>query len=125
MAQICEAVKKVGIFIFLGYSESDGDSLYIAHSFTKPAGTLVLHRRKMKPIVMKRAIRCDGDGQVNVIDSSFGKIGDTTKTVKNSRSTSHGCPLLRQTGKYIHLVYHDRQRRLPCLSIFRALAGLN
>ncbi|KAL7947091.1 nitrilase [Trichoderma barbatum] len=77
MAEICEAVKKAGIFIVLGYSERDGDSLYIAQSYINPEGKIVLHRRKIKPTGVERAIWADGDSLalVNVVDSPFGKIG--------------------------------------------------
>jgi predicted amidohydrolase len=77
MDQIREAVKKAGIFIVLGYSERDGDSLYIAQSFIDPTGTIVLHRRKIKPTAVERAVWGDGqaDSLMNVVDSPFGKIG--------------------------------------------------
>ncbi|PTB48556.1 hypothetical protein M431DRAFT_501016 [Trichoderma harzianum CBS 226.95] len=75
MPQICEAVKKAGIFIVLGYSERDGDSLYIAQSFINPEGKIILHRRKIKPTGVEHAIWGDGDGLINVVDSPFGKIG--------------------------------------------------
>ncbi|EHK20517.1 uncharacterized protein TRIVIDRAFT_48875 [Trichoderma virens Gv29-8] len=77
MDQIREAVKKAGIFIVLGYSERDGDSLYISQSFIDPTGTIVLHRRKIKPTGVERSVWGDGqaDGLINVVDSPFGKIG--------------------------------------------------
>ncbi|UKZ78819.1 hypothetical protein TrVFT333_006564 [Trichoderma virens FT-333] len=74
MDQIREAVKKAGIFIVLGYSERDGDSLYISQSFIDPTGTIVLHRRKIKPTGVERSVWGDGqaDGLINVVDSPFG-----------------------------------------------------
>ncbi|KAL7940364.1 nitrilase [Trichoderma barbatum] len=67
MAQIRAAAKKAGVFIVLGYPERAGDSLYISQSFIDPPGTIVLHRRKIKPT--------GADSLVNLVDSPFGKIG--------------------------------------------------
>ncbi|KAJ9609937.1 hypothetical protein H2200_006266 [Cladophialophora chaetospira] len=78
MDRIREAVKKAGIFVVLGYSERAGASVYIAQSFIDPTGQIVLHRRKIKPTGVERAIWGDGqaDSLVNVFDSpQFGKIG--------------------------------------------------
>ncbi|KAL7939930.1 nitrilase, partial [Trichoderma barbatum] len=77
MAQIRAAVKKAGVFVVLGYSERAGDSLYISQSFIDPTGTIVLHRRKIKPTGVERSIWGEGqaDSLVNVVDSPFGKIG--------------------------------------------------
>ncbi|KAH0499797.1 hypothetical protein TgHK011_006963 [Trichoderma gracile] len=116
MAQICEAVKKAGIFIVLGYSERDGDSLYIAQSFIDPTGTLVLHRRKIKPTGVERAIWGDGDGLVNVVDSPFGKIGGLN-------CWEHFQPLLRyheySQGVDIHIAgwppFFGRPENIPIL----------
>lgn len=49
MDRIREAVKDAGIFVVLGYSERDGDSLYISQSYINAEGKIVLHRRKIKP----------------------------------------------------------------------------
>ncbi|KAK0761923.1 hypothetical protein N5P37_004723 [Trichoderma harzianum] len=84
MPQICEAVKKAGIFIVLGYSERDGDSLYIAQSFINPEGKIILHRRKIKPTGVEHAIWGDGDGLINVVDSPFGKIGGLRALISTS-----------------------------------------
>jgi nitrilase len=77
MRRIQEAVKEAGIFVVLGYSERDGDSLYMAQSFISPEGEIVLHRRKIKPTHVERAVW--GDGQADslgmVVESPFGRIG--------------------------------------------------
>lgn len=94
MDRIRAAVKKAQMFVVLGYSERAGGSLYIAQvskyipslanrtylivqSFIDPTGTIVLHRRKIKPTHVERSIW--GDGQAEsltcVAPSTFGKIG--------------------------------------------------
>ncbi|KAL7787359.1 nitrilase [Trichoderma afarasin] len=116
MAQICEAVKKAGIFIVLGYSERDGDSLYIGQSFINPEGEIVLHRRKIKPTGVERAIWGDGDGLINVVDSPFGKIGGLN-------CWEHFQPLLRyheySQGVDIHIAgwppFFGRPENIPIL----------
>lgn len=54
MDRIREAVKKAGIFVVLGNSERAGGILYIAQSFIDETGTIVLHRRKIKPTHVER-----------------------------------------------------------------------
>ncbi|KAL6693132.1 nitrilase [Trichoderma pleuroticola] len=116
MAQICEAVKKAGIFIVLGYSERDGDTLYIAQSFINPEGEIVLHRQKIKPTGVERAIWGDGDGLVNVVDSPFGKTGGLN-------CWEHFQPLLRYheyiQGVDIHIAgwppFFARPENIPIL----------
>lgn len=77
MESIKAAVKKAGIFVVLGYSERDGNSLYMAQSSISPEGIIVSHRRKIKPTHIERTIW--GEGQASslksVVDSPFGKIG--------------------------------------------------
>ncbi|KAM0511791.1 hypothetical protein ACHAPE_009467 [Trichoderma viride] len=119
MDQIREAVKKAGIFIVLGYSERDGDSLYIAQSFIDPTGTIVLHRRKLKPTGAERAIWGEGHGEetlINVADSPFGRIGALN-------CWEHFQPLLRyheySQGVDIHIAgwppFFARPENIPIL----------
>ncbi|KAF5677481.1 aliphatic nitrilase [Fusarium circinatum] len=76
MEQIKTAVRDAGVFIVLGYSERYQGTLYISQSFIDETGTIVLHRRKIKPTHVERAYW--GDGQADsvkaVAPSSFGNI---------------------------------------------------
>ncbi|RAL04167.1 carbon-nitrogen hydrolase family protein [Aspergillus ibericus CBS 121593] len=76
MRAIQQAVKEAGLFIVLGYSERDGESLYMAQPFINTGGEIVHHRRKIKPTHVERSIW--GEGQAEslqmVVDSPFGRI---------------------------------------------------
>ncbi|KAF5239066.1 hypothetical protein ACHAO7_011090 [Fusarium culmorum] len=76
MDQIRAAVREAGVFVVLGYSERYRGTLYIAQSFIDETGTIVLHRRKIKPTHVERAIYGDGQGESlnNVIQTTFGKV---------------------------------------------------
>ncbi|KAE8152513.1 carbon-nitrogen hydrolase [Aspergillus avenaceus] len=90
MERIKAAVREAGAFIVLGYSERYKGSLYIAQSFIDPTGTIVLHRRKIKPTHVERAYW--GEGQAEslqvVTPSVFGNIGGLN-------CWEHSQPLLR------------------------------
>lgn len=77
MESIKAAVKRAGIFVVLGYSERDGNSLYMAQSSISADGIIVSHRRKIKPTHIERTIW--GEGQASslksVVDTPFGKVG--------------------------------------------------
>ncbi|MCJ1379619.1 hypothetical protein MMC17_002721 [Xylographa soralifera] len=77
MNRIKAAVRAAGIFVVLGYSERDGTSLYIAQSFISVDGDIVLHRRKIKPTHVERAVWGEGqaDSLQSVVNSPFGRIG--------------------------------------------------
>ncbi|KAI8653757.1 hypothetical protein LRP88_00503 [Fusarium phalaenopsidis] len=77
MDRIRAAVREAGVFVVLGYSERYRGTLYIAQSFIDPTGTIVHHRRKIKPTHVERAYWGDGqaDSLKGVVDSQFGKIG--------------------------------------------------
>ncbi|RBR17376.1 hypothetical protein FVER53590_11865 [Fusarium verticillioides] len=76
MDQIRAAVREAGVFVVLGYSERYRGTLYIAQSFIDETGTIVLHRRKIKPTHVERAIYGDGQGEslTNVADTKFGRV---------------------------------------------------
>ncbi|KAF2793030.1 carbon-nitrogen hydrolase [Melanomma pulvis-pyrius CBS 109.77] len=77
MDRICAAVREAGIFVVLGYSERFNGTLYIAQSFIDPTGTIVHHRRKIKPTHVERAYWGDGQAESlkTVVNTPFGKVG--------------------------------------------------
>ncbi|KAI0503376.1 nitrilase [Xylaria bambusicola] len=77
MTRIRAAVKEVGLFCVLGYSEKFRGSLYIAQSFIDENGDIVHHRRKIKPTHVERSIWADSQAESlkTVVESSFGNIG--------------------------------------------------
>jgi predicted amidohydrolase len=78
MDKICSAAKKNKIAVVLGFSENDGDSLYISQCIISAAGEIVNKRRKLKPTHMERTVFGDGDASTlfNVADlENVGRVG--------------------------------------------------
>ncbi|KAK6369669.1 hypothetical protein LTS17_009575 [Exophiala oligosperma] len=90
MDRIRAAVREAGIFTVLGYSERYNGSIYIAQSFIDPTGTIVHHRRKIKPTHVERAYFGDGqtDSLTTTTEGPFGKISGLN-------CWEHAQPLLR------------------------------
>ncbi|KAL9098754.1 MAG: hypothetical protein Q9187_009605, partial [Circinaria calcarea] len=116
MEKIRAAVKKAGIFVVLGYSERAGGTLYIAQSFIDTTGTIIHHRRKIKPTHVERSIWGDGqaDSLQTVVASPFGKVGALS-------CWEHLQPLLRyyeySQGVEIHIAgwppMFEKPRNIP------------
>lgn len=70
MAKIRRAVRKAGITIVLGYSERSGSSIYMAQSAINPNGDIVMHRRKIKPTAVERALWGEGQGRFRTFQTS-------------------------------------------------------
>ncbi|EOD47008.1 putative aliphatic nitrilase protein [Neofusicoccum parvum] len=77
MDRIRAAVREAGIFVVLGYSERYRGTLFIAQSFIDQTGTIVHHRRKIKPTHVERAYYGDGQAESlkTVVPTPFGKVG--------------------------------------------------
>ncbi|KAI9741627.1 MAG: hypothetical protein M1834_000011 [Cirrosporium novae-zelandiae] len=78
MDTIRACAKKHSIAVSLGFSENDGNSLYIAQCTIGPDGALLMHRRKLKPTHMERTVFGDAGGKslLNVCDiKGVGKVG--------------------------------------------------
>ncbi|KAF2463597.1 carbon-nitrogen hydrolase [Lindgomyces ingoldianus] len=78
MQKICDAAKQGNIAVVLGFSENDGNSLYIAQCIISATGTILMKRRKLKPTHMERTVFGDAGGKslFNVIDvDGVGKVG--------------------------------------------------
>ncbi|KAA1478691.1 carbon-nitrogen hydrolase [Dentipellis sp. KUC8613] len=77
MDRIRAAVKKLGVWVVLGFSERDGGSLYIAQVTISAAGEIANHRRKIKPTHYEKTIFGDGSAQSihNVVQTPYGRLG--------------------------------------------------
>lgn len=92
------------ISVSLGFSERDGESVYIAQAMISAEGTLMTKRRKMKPTHMERTIFGDGTGAeclTTLVDvPEVGKVG-------NLSCWEHIQPLLKfytfTQGEQIHV----------------------
>jgi len=63
MQRMCEAAGTNQINVSLGFSERDGNSVYIAQALIDESGKIVMKRRKMKPTHMERTIFGDASGE--------------------------------------------------------------
>ena len=62
MKQICAAAAEHAISVALGFSEREGQSVYIAQALIDDKGQIRMKRRKMKPTHMERTIFGDASG---------------------------------------------------------------
>lgn len=76
IARIREAAKTHRITVVLGLSERDHGSLYMAQLIVGPDGTVLLHRRKLKPTHVERTLFGESDGSgLHVIETPLGRLG--------------------------------------------------
>ncbi|RXR29522.1 carbon-nitrogen hydrolase family protein [Sphingobium fluviale] len=76
MEAIRSAVADAGIHVVLGTSERDHGTLYIGQSIIAPDGSVIAHRRKLKPTHVERTVFGEGDGSdLAVHDTSLGRLG--------------------------------------------------
>ncbi|KAF2165883.1 hypothetical protein M409DRAFT_66857 [Zasmidium cellare ATCC 36951] len=77
MHRIRAAAKKNSIFVSLGYSEVDLNSLYTTQVMIDPTGKVINHRRKIRATHVERLVFGDGTGDTTsmVVDTEIGRIG--------------------------------------------------
>lgn len=78
MKSICNAAGEHQISVCLGFSERDGESVYISQVLIDETGEIRMKRRKMKPTHMERTIFGDASGDClsSVIPiSNVGRVG--------------------------------------------------
>lgn len=79
MTQICKSAAQHGVVVVLGFSERDGDSLYISQAVIdgQQQGRILSLRRKIKPTHMERTIFGDASGETlnGIVDTSAGRVG--------------------------------------------------
>ncbi|UXT20479.1 nitrilase [Agrobacterium tumefaciens] len=73
---ILVAARQNNILVSIGYSERDGDYLYIGQALIGDDGVPIQIRRKLRPSGSERTIWSDGDASVlKVLDTRLGRIG--------------------------------------------------
>jgi len=77
MHRIRAAAKQNSIFVSLGYSEVDLNSLYTSQVMIDPSGNIINHRRKIRATHVERLVFGDGTGDTTpmVVDTEIGRIG--------------------------------------------------
>ncbi|KAJ5758169.1 carbon-nitrogen hydrolase [Penicillium nucicola] len=77
MATIRKTARAADIMVVLGISERHGGSLYMSQTFIGSDGSVLLHRRKLKPTGPERIIfgEASGDCAKNVIQTPIGRVG--------------------------------------------------
>jgi cyanide hydratase len=77
MNRIRTAAKQNSIFVSLGYSELDLNSLYTTQVMIDPSGTVINHRRKIRATHVERLVFGDGTGDTlkSVVETEIGRIG--------------------------------------------------
>lgn len=67
---------RFNVYLSIGYSERDGDYLYMGQALFGPDGTPLIVRRKVRPSGSERAIWSDDDmSQLKVVPTGLGRIG--------------------------------------------------
>ncbi|OAQ85000.1 cyanide hydratase/nitrilase [Purpureocillium lilacinum] len=77
MRRIRSAAREAQIYVSLGYSEIDGNSLYMAQVMIDPTGAVINHRRKIKPTHVERLVFGEGTGDSldTVVETEIGLVG--------------------------------------------------
>ena len=74
--RIREAARANDIMVVIGFSEKDHGSLYMSQAIIGADGEILLHRRKLKPTHVERALFGESDGSgLQVIDTPLGRVG--------------------------------------------------
>ena len=74
--RVCDAARRNGIWVALGYSEKAGGSLYMGQALIDDKGNTVATRRKLKPTHVERTVFGEGDGShLQVCETAIGNVG--------------------------------------------------
>lgn len=77
MRRIRSASRAARVYTSLGYSEMDGNSLYMAQVLIDPTGAVINHRRKIKPTHVEKLVFGEGSGDSldSVVETEIGRLG--------------------------------------------------
>ena len=74
--RLCDAARRLHLWVALGYSERDGGSLYMGQALIDENGEVVYTRRKLRPTHVERSVFGEGDGShLHVATTSIGRVG--------------------------------------------------
>lgn len=99
MNRIRASAKAASIYVSLGYSEIDGNSLYMAQIIINPQGQVINHRRKIKPTHVERLVFGEGTGDSldTVVETEIGALGHLNCWENmNPFLKAHACALNEQ-----------------------------
>ncbi|KAI9675862.1 MAG: hypothetical protein M1822_008871 [Bathelium mastoideum] len=99
MNRIRGAARRNQIYVSLGYSEIDGNSLYMAQIIIAPTGDVINHRRKIKPTHVERLVFGEGTGDslISVVETEIGNLGHLNCWENmNPFLKAHACTLHEQ-----------------------------
>jgi nitrilase len=75
-ARLCEAARKLNIYLSIGHSERAGGSLYMGQALIDDQGKVIKARRKLKPTHVERTVFGEGDGSdLAVMETPVGNVG--------------------------------------------------
>ncbi|WP_443193040.1 carbon-nitrogen hydrolase family protein [Novosphingobium sp. KACC 22771] len=76
MEAIAAAAARAGMTVVLGTSERDHGSLYLGQTIIAGDGSILAHRRKLRPTHVERSVFGDGDGSdLRVHATELGRLG--------------------------------------------------
>ncbi|CVK87050.1 cyanide hydratase [Fusarium proliferatum] len=77
MRRIRRAARDNQIYVSLGFSEIDHATLYLAQVLIGPDGSVINHRRKIKPTHVEKLVYGDGSGDtfMSVSETDIGRVG--------------------------------------------------
>lgn len=76
LRRIREAARDNRIMVLLGYSERAHGTLYMAQTLIGADGSIILHRRKLKPTHVERTLFGESDGSgIRVVETALGRVG--------------------------------------------------
>ncbi|KAF3808069.1 Cyanide hydratase [Colletotrichum gloeosporioides] len=77
MRRIRRAARDNQIYVSMGFSELDHATLYLSQVLISPDGTVINHRRKIKPTHVEKLVYGDGSGDtfLSVSETGIGRVG--------------------------------------------------
>ncbi|GAA5893537.1 hypothetical protein JCM6882_007846 [Rhodosporidiobolus microsporus] len=73
--KLLQAASDNAVYVGLGYTEREGDKIYMAQALVDPQGQVLIHRHKLRPSGGERTLFSDGTiDQLEVVSTPIGRI---------------------------------------------------